>query len=200
MTDSLDSTFKKLRENLGPQDRLSATHADPFFTFVHAPGQTLELHRRLPRWRTILREQDGFNVEIHSLRELAWDLIDASERWDAWLEAEEPSKVSAINRSMGDVLFSKSKSAAEAASSGLLGKVADLLHDGTTGRLVLLTDAALLHPWFRADKLGASLHDRIGCRTVLFYPGHRRGNWGLYFLGFYPEDGGSYRTTIVGGS
>jgi hypothetical protein len=79
-----------------------------------------------------------------------------------------------------------------------MARVRRLLEPKTQGRIVLLTDAALLHPWFRVDKLGPALHDAIGCPTVLFYPGHRLGLYSLRFLDFYPEDGGSPRTTILG--
>ena len=34
--------------------------------------------------------------------------------------------------------------------------------------------------------------------TVVFYPGRRSGQFGLHFLGFYPEDG-NYRATLIGG-
>lgn len=195
MTDALDSTFQQLRTGLGTEDRLTPTHADPFFTFVHETAETLDLHRRLQRWRHIL-ERDGFKVEIHSLRELVWDVVEASGRWDDWLEVEQLGKYLTTNRSMRDVLSPRSAEA----EAGLLVRVESLLQDGSPGRVVWLTDAALLHPWFRADKLGASLHGKIKCRTVLFYPGRKRGAYGLHYLGFYPEDGGSYRTTILGGA
>jgi len=197
LTDALESTFEDLKRSLQSADRLAATHADPFFTFVHPPGETLELHRRLRRWRPVL-ERLGCKVETHSLRELLWDVVDKSGRWDDWLEAEEPGHYLTINKSMRDVLVPKDKEAAAAVHAGLLGRVAGLLADVSPDRLVLLTDAGFLHPWFRADKLGSSLHDQIRCNTVLFYPGGRRGVYGLRFLDFYPEDGGSYRTTIVG--
>jgi Domain of unknown function (DUF1788) len=201
LTDALDRAFQELRSQLGPRDRLTPTHADPFFTFVHDPAETLELHRRLRRWRSTL-ENDGFKVEVHSLSELAWAVVDASQRWDDWLEAEEPGRYASVNRSMRDVLLDDEGGAARAtpgARPGLLGKLSELLQGEDRKRLVLLTDAALLHPWFRADKIGTSLHDRIQCPTVLFYPGTRRGQYGLRLLDLYPEDNGGYRTTLVGG-
>lgn len=199
MTDALEATFDELRRGLVRDDRLAPTHADPFFTFVHDPATTLELHRRLPRWRGILR-RDGFStVDICSLSSLAWEIVDASGRWDDWLEAEEPGKYVNANKSMRDVLLREENHPDAGVRPGLLTKVAHLLQPKTPGRIVLLTHAELLHPWFRADKLGASLHDRIGCPTVLFYPGRRVGQYGLHFLKFHAEDGGSYRTTIVGG-
>lgn len=87
MTDSLERTFQELRGHLSTESGISApTHTDPFFTFLHEPDETLELHRRLRRWCPIL-ERDGLNVEICSLRKLVWDAVEASDRWDDWLEA-----------------------------------------------------------------------------------------------------------------
>ena len=57
MSDSLEQTFEELRQKLGTvSDRLSPTHADPFYTFVFPPAQALELARRLRRWRGQRRE------------------------------------------------------------------------------------------------------------------------------------------------
>jgi len=56
----------------------------------------------------------------------------------------------------------------------------------------------MLHPYFRARVLEGVLHDRVKVPTVVFYPGRRSGQFGLHFLGFYPEDG-NYRATLIGG-
>jgi hypothetical protein len=197
LTDVLESTFKELRRCLGHEDRLAPTHTDPFFTFVHDPAETLELHRQLPRFRAIL-ERDGFQVKIQSLSELAWDIVEASERWEEWLDAEEPGAYEDANGSMKDVL-SGGEDAASAGRPGLISALSRLVQDETPGRLLLLTDAALLHPWVRIDKLSGAVHDKIRCPTVLFYPGSRRGPFGIRFLGFYPEDPSAYRTAILGG-
>ena len=200
MTDSLERTFQELRGHLSTESGISApTHTDPFFTFLHEPDETLELHRRLRRWCPIL-ERDGLNVEICSLRKLVWDAVEASDRWDDWLEAEEPGKYSGANTSMRDVLLREKSSAASAVlRAGILPRLAQVLGRGDRRRLVLLTDTALLHPWFRPDKISSSLHDQILCSTVLFYPGHLRGPKGLCFLDFHAEDTGGYRSTILGG-
>jgi hypothetical protein len=200
LTDSLERTFQELRGLLGNESGISApTHTDPFFTFIHETHETLELHRCLRRWGPIL-ERDGLQVEIHSLRKLVWDAVEASDRWDDWLEAEEPGHYAAANTSMRDVLIrDKSASASAVLRAGILPRLGELLSRGDRRRLVLLTDTALLHPWFRPDKISNSLHDQILCSTVLFYPGHRRGPKGLHFLDFHAEDSGGYRSTILGG-
>lgn len=110
----------------------------------------------------------------------------------------DPGQYNDPNRSMRDVL-GDDLSAHAPARAGLLRTLIARLQGETPDRLVLLTDMAHLHPWFRVDTLGSALHDKIRCPTVLFYPGRRRGQYGLHFLALYPEDGGSYRTTILGG-
>lgn len=194
MTDALDRTFAALRTELGSSGRLTATHADPFFNFVHEPRATLEVHKRLPRWRAAL-EHDGWRPEVRSLREVLWSVIDASGRWDEWLALEEPGRYADANKSVRDVL-GDNKSAPRT-RPGLARTLAPLLQGDDPRRVLLLTDAALLHPWFRARTLETWFHDAIGGPTVLFYPGRRVGDFGLLFLGVYPEDD-TYRSTIVG--
>lgn len=200
MTDALEATFQELLSSLAHPDRLSDTHSSSFYTFVHNPADTRELHRRIPMWTGIL-ERTGFAVNVLSLGKLAWDVVDRSQRWDDWLETEEPGAYQETNVSMRDVLLREDDVASGLATArpGLMTSLAPHLLDETPGRLVLLTDAALLHPWLRVDKLGSSLHSQIRCPTVLFYPGRRRGPFSLHFLGFHPEDAGSRRTTILGG-
>ncbi|MDI3291590.1 BREX protein BrxB domain-containing protein [Polyangium sp. 15x6] len=192
MSDLLEQTFEELRQMLGsPADRLTPTHADPFFTFVFPPNQVLDLARRVRRWSNQL-ERDGFDVQPVSLAALAWQRINASGRWEDWREMEEPGQYRDANGSVRDVLRKE--------GAGIIADVACLCTEVAPRGLLLLTDAALLHPWFRVDKLGAALHDRVRRPTVLFYPGKRWGDHGLRFLGIYPDDAGSYRTTLLGGT
>ena len=67
------------------------------------------------------------------------------------------------------------------------------------GAVVLLTDAAMLHPYVRSRLLESRLHDKVKVPTILFYPGRRSGQYGLHFLGFYPVDG-NYRASLIGGN
>jgi Domain of unknown function (DUF1788) len=192
MSDALEQTFEELRQKLGTvADRLTPTHADPFYTFVFPPARALELARRLRRWCGQL-ERDGFSTEILSLSQLAWQRIDASGRWEDWREMEEPRQYRDANGSVSDVLRKDNAS--------MTSDVARHCEKVAPRGILLLTDAALLHPWFRIDKLGSTLHDRVRRPTVLFYPGRRLGEYGLRFLGFHPDDAGSYRTTLLGGT
>lgn len=195
MTDVLDRTFDELLRELAHEDRFKTTHADPFYAFVHPPAQTIALHGRLRRWGTVL-EAKGFAVETHSLGALAWNLIETSGRWDDWLEIEEPGKYLETRGSLRDVLQRPGE------GKNLLSRIEQILAappaEGSRQRLVLFTDAALLHPWGRVDKILSSLHGKILCPTVLFYPGRRAGKYSNCYLDFYPEDAGSPRTTVLG--
>lgn len=190
---SLDTSFLELRSRLGSVDRLNPTHADPFFHFVHRPEETADLMRALPRWRARL-EEDGWRVHISSVAEMMWQVIAASGRWDAWIEIEPDSSTAETVEAMRDALRTKEGSGLP----GLAPAILDLVSRRGAGRLLLLTDVALLHPFFRVRAIESLVHDRVACPTVLFYPGTRAGQFGLRFLGFYSEDA-NYRSSIIGG-
>ncbi|MBI4706184.1 MAG: DUF1788 domain-containing protein [Deltaproteobacteria bacterium] len=191
---SLETSFLELRARLGSVDRLNPTHADPFFHFVHRPEETSELARALPRWRAQL-EEDDWRVHICSIAEMMWQIIEASGRWEAWLEVEPDSSTADSIEALRDALRTKEGSG----QPGLAPAILDLVSRREPGQLLLLTDAALLHPFFRVRVIESLVHDRVAGPTVLFYPGTRAGQFGLRFLGFYPEDA-NYRSSIIGGA
>jgi len=84
---SLDSTFDELRARLKDPDALNPAKSDPIFYFVHTPDEALEVKKKLSLWTAMLRE-DGKEVQIVSLAELFWQIVDGSGRWDDWLEIE----------------------------------------------------------------------------------------------------------------
>ncbi len=189
---SLETSFLELRSRLGSVDRLNPTHADPLYHFVHRPEETAELMRILPRWRARL-EEDGWRPDIRSLAERMWQVIDASGRWETWLEEEPESSTSEIIGAVKDALRTKDPGH----RLGLAPAILDLVAREEPDRLLLLTDAALLHPFFRVKAIESLVHDRVAAPTVLFYPGTRVGQFGLRFLGFYAE-GPAYRSSIIG--
>ena len=191
---SLETSFLELRSHLGSEDRLNPTHADPFFHFVHRPEEISDLMRALPRWRARL-EENGWRVHICSIAEMMWQVIAASGRWDTWIEIEPDSSTAETVDAVRDALRTKEG----AGQPGLAPAILELVSRPEPGRLLLLTDAALLHPFFRVRVIESLVHDRVGCPTVLFYPGTRAGQFGLRFLGFYPEDA-NYRSSIIGGA
>lgn len=184
----LDATFDELCQRLQSPDALNPAKSDPVFYFVHAPHQTLELKTKLPLWSAMLR-QDGKEVVTLSLADLVWERIDASGRWHDWLEVEPEAELVQINEAVRDVLR---------AETGLVETVAEYVAQPIPGRVFFLTDAGLVHPYFRLRSLESGLHDRVQVPTVIFYPGRRSGQYGLHFLGFYSVDG-NYRSTLLGG-
>jgi hypothetical protein len=133
-------------------------------------------------------------VDIRSIAELMWRVVDASDRWEAWLEVESEHSTAEVVGAVRDTLHTKEDST----RLGLAPAVLDLVSHAEPQRLLLLTDAALLHPFFRVRAVESLVHDRVASPTVLFYPGTRVGQFGLRFLGFYPEDP-NYRSSLIGG-
>ncbi|MCZ7537938.1 MAG: DUF1788 domain-containing protein [Acidimicrobiia bacterium] len=128
-----------------------------------------------------------------SLAEVMWHVIDASGRWETWLELEPEARPTRSWARCGTPC-----------APGGVGPAGPGAHHPRSGRrpepnrLLFLTDALLLHPFFRVRTIESLVHDRVGCATVLFYPGTRVGQYGLRFLGFYSEDP-NYRSSIIGG-
>ena len=185
---SLDTTFNEMLDRIQDPDALNPAKSDPVFYFVHPPEAMLELKKRLPRWMTKIREA-GLDVERVSLADIMWRVVDASGRWDGWLEAEKEADISQLNESVRDVLRS---------GDVFTDAVAAAIAVVPAGATVLLTEAELLHPYFRTRTIESRLHDRVKAPTVIFYPGRRSGQYGLHFLDFYPVDG-NYRSTLLGG-
>ena len=99
-------------------------------------------------------------------------------------------KPAAVNNSVRNVLQT---------GDAFIKAVGKHLFEARPDTIVFLTDAILMHPFFRAHVIENALTDRIKVPTVFFYPGRRAGQFGLHFLDFYPVDG-NYRATIVGGT
>jgi len=185
---SLDTTFKELLDRVREPDALNPAKSDPIFYFVYPPEAMLELKKRLPRWMTKVREA-GFEVERVSLSDVLWRIIDESGRWDAWLEIEHEADIDQLNEAIRDVLRS---------GHVFTEAVAARIEAVDEGTIVLLTEAEVLHPYFRTRTIESRLHDRVKTPTVIFYPGRRSGQYGLHFLDFYPVDG-NYRSSLLGG-
>jgi BREX protein BrxB len=185
---SLDSTFAEVRRRLADPDALNPAKSDPLFYFVHEPADTLEVRRKLPAWIAAL-EHEGWTVDLISLADRMWQRIEASGLWDEWVALEAEADVTELNDGIRDVLRGK---------NGLLDLVRPSVEQDGGRRVVFMTDAALLHPFFRVHFLEAGLTNKLKVPVVLFYPGTRDGQFGLRFLGFYPLDG-SYRSTLIGG-
>jgi hypothetical protein len=185
---SLDETFDNLLTHLRQPASLNPAKSDPFFYFVHDPAETLAVKQKLGVWASMLRNE-GWTIEQVSISKLIWQIVDASGRWNEWLALESEADSTAMNEAISDVLRT---------DNALVEALARHITHERPRTLVFVTDAAALHPYFRARALESGLHDRVKVPTVLFYPGRRSGQYGLHFLGFYEFDG-NYRATLVGG-
>lgn len=185
---SLDDEFKQLAARLKEPASLSASRSDPFYYFAYHPEKSMEVRRKLPVWTAQLRN-DGLQVTVVSFSEILWELIDASGRWEAWLEAEPFADRQQVNDAVRDVVRS---------GDALVERIASLVGTPRPDHVVFLIDTEMLHPYFRVRILENALHDRVRIPTVVFYPGLRAGQFGLRFLGFYDEDS-NYRATLIGG-
>ena len=192
--DDLDRGFAELLASIDGYEPLSATHVAPFHFWVHEPSDTVELHRRLPRYLARL-DDAGFSVTRVSLAKLLWQVVDASGRDEDWLEDAANRPAASVMRYVPDGLRDDLRARTK---PGLAESLAPYVADTTPGRLVLVTDAALVHPWFRIRTLESHLHDRVRCPTVVLYPGRRVGQHALQFLDLYAEDP-NYRSSAVGG-
>ncbi|MCY4141868.1 MAG: DUF1788 domain-containing protein [Rhodobacteraceae bacterium] len=185
---SLDSAFDELIGKIRDPDALNPAKSDPVFYFAYPPRLMLDLKKRLPRWTSRLRDA-GFGVLRLSLSDILWSAVDESGRWDTWLDLEADAEPEQINEAVRDVLRQ---------DDALVEKVIAVVESTAEGTVVLLTEAELLHPYFRTRTFESRMHDRVKVPTVIFYPGRRSGQYGLHFLDFYPVNG-NYRSTLLGG-
>ena len=184
---SLDNAFSELIGKIRDPDALNPAKSDPVYYFAYPPRLMLELKKRIPRWTSRLRDA-GFEVLRLSLSDMLWSAVDESGRWDTWLDLEADADPEQINEAVRDVLRQ---------GNALVEKVTAVVESAAEGTVVLLTEAELLHPYFRTRTIESRLHDRVKVPTVIFYPGRRSGQYGLHFLNFYPVDG-NYRSTLLG--
>ena len=185
---SLDNAFNELIDQICDPDTLNPAKSDPVFYFAYPPEMMLDLKKRLSRWTSRIREA-GFEVRRVSMAGLLWEIVDGSGRWDIWLELEGDADADQINEAVRDVLRQ---------GYTFVDRVAEVIESTPEGTMVLLTEAELLHPYFRTRTIESRLHDKVKTPTVIFYPGRRSGQYGLHFLDFYPVDG-NYRSTLLGG-
>ncbi len=184
----LERSFQELRAVLGKPDRLNPAQSDPIYYFVYRPEYMLAVKRRLAGWIGMLRN-DGFDPIRVSLADIVQQLIDESGRWEAWLEAEAESEQTELNQAIRDVLTR---------NNALINRVAERIAAGNEKTVILLTESELLHPYIRTRAIESALVGHVPHPTIIFYPGRRVGQYGLHFLGYYPEDG-NYRSTLIGG-
>lgn len=183
--ESLDSSFKALVRALGESNRLNAASHKPVFYFVYPSTEILYVRRRLPQWSSMI-ETAGQPAELVCFGDLLWSAIDDSKRWNLWRAAEASYDRSAFNQSVSALL-----------EKSLPRKIEERLASVEAGSTVILSSAELLHPWLRTRALEHCISSAAKGPVVILYPGHRSGQYGLEFLGFYEVDG-NYRSSMYG--
>ncbi len=184
----LDENFNQLRQRLFDPDALSPLRGAPIFYFVYDQHQVLAVRRLMTGWIAQLHNEQKLKVKLVSMADILWNLIDKSGRWEAWLDAERNFDQSDINKSIMSVLLE---------GNLFVERAAEEITSTSQGEIVFVIDTELLHPFGRTRPLESYLQNRLQTPTVFFYPGRRVGQYGLKFLGFYPEDTG-YRSTLIG--
>lgn len=186
----LEEYFEELRERIKTPAALSPTQGDPLFYFVYPPAHTLTVRRLWPSWKARLINQDGLHVEELSLADTLWSVVESDPaRWDELQEYEPDFTVEEMNGAIRDLLVG---------DNAFVQRIAKHVTAARPGSVLFLTDVELLHPYYRTRFIESHLNNKVTVPTVLFYPGLRVGEYGLRFLGFYPEDSG-YRSPVIGG-
>lgn len=185
----LDSSFEQLRKRLLDPNILSPVHGASVFYFVYEPGMILSVRRMMPGWISRLKNKEEIEVEIISLAEILWQLIDQSGRWSDWIKLEQDFSIQQINDSVSSVLQQDNL---------FINTVVDRVLAVKSGKVVFIVDVELIHPYAKTKPIESVLHNKAHIPVIFFYPGERTGQFGLKFLSFYPEDQG-YRSSLIGG-
>jgi hypothetical protein len=185
---SLESQFDELLAKLKEPGFLNPAQSDPVYYFVYPPEKILEVKKAIPRWSAKFGLA-GFQVKRISLSEILWRTVDQSGWWEEWLELEKYADQEDINESVRDALR----------NDRFINTLKEEVLSAPEGSVILLTEAELLHPFFRTQLFENRLNSDFSVPIVIFYPGIRSGQYGLRFLGFYDVDG-NYRSTLVGGA
>jgi hypothetical protein len=153
---SLEHDFDAMIARLSDRDGLRAGSDDPFFYFVFAPEQTLEVRDRLVAWEARLRNA-GWNVTRVSFATLIWEIVSDSGQWDLWLEVEHDYSQREVVQAIGQTLR---------ADNQLVRRVREVVSVAEPNRLVLFTETESLNPFFRVRGLENDLHDERGRTQV----------------------------------
>ncbi len=187
---SLEDDFKELRQRLQDGSRLRSTGGDPVFYLVFPPADMLDVKRRLKAWIAQLK-LDDWSVDVLSLAEVTEEFFVHHPLREFWLSGEADHTLEQVNETLCAALID-SKVVEERVLAALTA-----LQERPRG-LLLLTDLEAPHPYLRIGAIEQRLQGKVHLPVVVLYPGVRRGQYNLSFLGIYPDDG-NYRSVHVGG-
>ena len=157
---SLDNAFNELIDKIRDPDALNPAKSDPVFYFAYPPELMLDLKKHLHAGRPGYGKPILMSRRV-SLADILWDMVDKSGRWDLWLELEAEADADQINEAVRDVLRQ---------GDAFVDRVAEVVESTPEDTVVLLTEAELLHPYFRTRTIESRLHDKVKTPTVIFYP------------------------------
>ena len=189
---SLESNFKELQQRLRDSSSLRNIGGDPVYYLVFSPADILRVKRRLKAWLAQLKLAD-WDVEVLSLARVIGEFFETHPLRQFWLngEQENPQDLDSINTTLRAALVD---------SNVVESRVYEALDTMRARRngLLIITDIEALHPYLRIGAIEQKLQGKVHVPTVILYPGTRRGQSNLSFLGIYPEDG-NYRSVHIGG-
>lgn len=187
---SLDSSFNELRQRLRDSTSLRNTGGDPVYYLVFPPQEILHAKRRLKVWKSKLK-LDDWDVEVLSLAKVIGDFFAKHPFRQFWLDGEQDFELTEINETLRAALVDT-----KIVEEKILDALARL--EAKTQGLLIVTDIEALHPYLRIGAIEQHLQGKVNVPTVILYPGVRRGQSNLSFLGIYPDDG-NYRSVHIGG-
>jgi len=187
---SLDSNFQELRLRLKDSTSLRNTGGDPVYYLIFHPREMLQVKRLLRVWRTQLTHDD-WQVETVSLARVIGDFFADHPLREIWQDGEAGASLAEVNETLRAALVDE-----RVVENALLERLQPL--EAQSHGLLLITDVEALHPYIRMGAVEQRLQGRVNVPVVVLYPGTRRGQSNLSFLGIYPEDG-NYRSIHIGG-
>jgi hypothetical protein len=187
---SLESIFKELQQRLSDSTSLRSTGGDPVYYLVFPPSDMLTVKRRSKAWLAQLK-LDDWNVNVLSLAEVIGDFFANHPLREFWLSGEADHDLTDANETLRAALVDSA-----VVEQSILSALAAL--DAEPRGLLLITDVEALHPYLRIGAIEQRLQGKVNIPVVVLYPGVRRGQFNLSFLGIYPDDG-NYRSVHVGG-
>ena len=187
---SLENSFKELQQRLRDSSSLRNTGGDPVYYLIFSPHDMLRVKRRLKTWKAQLK-LDGWNVEILSLAQVIGDFFAKHPLRPFWLAGEQEHELAEVNETLRTALVD---------SRIVEAKILETLEqlEARQDGLLIITDIEALHPYLRIGAIEQRLQGKVNRPTIILYPGTRRGQSNLSFLGIYPDDG-NYRSIHIGG-
>ena len=191
---SLKDRIDLLEEDLTAVPSRVSVYSDlPFAILRYEPEQEWELRHQVRLLASRLGNH-GKDVQIISLADLLWEVIQTTEGLDAIVELEKQRGFGAAQEQVTVYLSDRDW-------RPLADVLAERLsHLDPDKHVVFLTRAASMAPAiYHMSRLLDEMQGRTRVTTILFYPGTLEGTTGLRFMDLPERDAlGNYRVKIYG--